>query len=316
VGAVLVGPASASAATTVGQVGDPTGTNCGAPQTVTNQTVPTGAEYRVPAGGGVITSWRHISSAQSVNTVAKLKILSEGPDATIRNYTTLAETPWQFITPSALNEFATRVPVHGGELVGLTVNNIGASTMAPCQFGTTPGTSMTVRYATSDPAPGSTAQYYPRGGYADIAATLEPDADADGYGDETQDECPANPAAHDNCAPLPPAQTPDSNFQVGLLSRLPAGWALLTLEVPGAGAVSVKSAARVPRAAAKRKRITVATAHANPTKAETVVLVLKPRKKPRRQLARRHRLRATLAITFTPTGGTPSTQRRALTLRR
>lgn len=37
-----------------------------------------------------------------------------------------------------------------------------------------------------------------------LSALVEPDADHDGYGDETQDCKPADPAAHDGCAPPPP----------------------------------------------------------------------------------------------------------------
>jgi hypothetical protein len=316
---LLILPSTGFAATTIGQVGDPTGGQCGAPQTVTNQIAPVGPDYRVPAGGGVITSWRHMASADSVETVAKLKILSEGPPATVRDYTTLAESEIQTIRPSELNEFPARMVVNGGELIGLTVKTFKSSGLTPCQFGTTPGTTMTVRYATSDPPPSTTTQYFPRGGYADVSATLEQDADGDGYGDETQDQCPANPAAHDGCQPTVPdlpGPAPDNSFQLGLLQRLPAGWALLTLDVPGPGAVKARATASVPRAAAKRKRITVARATAKPTAAMTVVLILRPTKKARRVLARRNRLRARVAITFTPTGGTANTRTRSLILRR
>ena len=40
---------------------------------------------------------------------------------------------------------------------------------------------------------------------ANIAATLEPDADGDGFGDETQDACPTSAATNNDCAP--PAAT-------------------------------------------------------------------------------------------------------------
>ncbi len=40
---------------------------------------------------------------------------------------------------------------------------------------------------------------------ANIAATLEPDADGDGFGDDTQDACPTSAATNNDCAP--PAAT-------------------------------------------------------------------------------------------------------------
>jgi Ca2+-binding RTX toxin-like protein len=41
----------------------------------------------------------------------------------------------------------------------------------------------------------------------DIAAKVEPDSDRDGFGDETQDQCPTNATVQGPC-PLPPAPPP------------------------------------------------------------------------------------------------------------
>jgi len=58
------------------------------------------------------------------------------------------------------------------------------------------------------------------GRHVNIAATLEPDADHDGYGDETQDGCPWDPTKQSSCGqpplqpaphqPVPPQPTPPS----------------------------------------------------------------------------------------------------------
>jgi hypothetical protein len=40
-----------------------------------------------------------------------------------------------------------------------------------------------------------------------VAATLEPDADRDGFGDESQDGCPSDAARHGECAPPPVVTT-------------------------------------------------------------------------------------------------------------
>jgi hypothetical protein len=52
-----------------------------------------------------------------------------------------------------------------------------------------------------DPAVGATATATPSAtAYLDIAARVETDADGDGYGDDTQDGCPTDPADQTACA--------------------------------------------------------------------------------------------------------------------
>jgi predicted phage tail protein len=53
----------------------------------------------------------------------------------------------------------------------------------------------------------------------DVAAKVEPDADGDGYVDETQDGCPSQAASHGACLP-PAAASPDKTAPV---SRFTAG---------------------------------------------------------------------------------------------
>lgn len=50
-----------------------------------------------------------------------------------------------------------------------------------------------------------------------MSADVEPDADGDGYGDESQDCAPADPATHDaGCSPGPPAPGPQDLLSVGI----------------------------------------------------------------------------------------------------
>jgi hypothetical protein len=56
-----------------------------------------------------------------------------------------------------------------------------------------------------DLAPGATDNFEgPTPAYQfDVSAKLEPDADHDGFGDETQDQCPASAATQGACAASP-----------------------------------------------------------------------------------------------------------------
>ncbi len=52
-------------------------------------------------------------------------------------------------------------------------------------------------------APGGPFSSFPNSAY-NLSAKLEPDADGDGFGDETQDQCPTDAATQDQCASPPP----------------------------------------------------------------------------------------------------------------
>jgi hypothetical protein len=164
-----------------------------------------------------------------------------------------------------------------------------------------------------------TQMYVDQARDAAIQGVIEPDADHDGYGDETQDSCPSDASTQGAC-PLQQQpgliNSPPSNaFAVPSAKAGKHGQANLVLDLPGPGAVDAVATAKVAKAAAKRT-IAVAKAHANVTAAGRRVLTLKPTKQGRGALRRLRRLKARVAIKFTPTGGTPRTQFRSLTLRR
>jgi hypothetical protein len=100
-----------------------------------------------------------------------------------------------------LNTYPTRIPVQAGDVIGYFASTaFNSCTVAA------PGYDYS--YFLGDPAPGSTDTYalYAGAYQPDIAATLEPDADGDGFGDETQDQCPSDPqiqttACRDKAAP-------------------------------------------------------------------------------------------------------------------
>lgn len=109
-------------------------------------------------------------------------------------YTTLAQSAQQGIAPNTLNSFPTRIPVQGGEVVGATFQGAGSG----CLFAV-PGTANRMRNQSNDPAPGTTQAYNVAIARANVAASLEPDADRDNFGDETQDGCPTNASTQLAC---------------------------------------------------------------------------------------------------------------------
>ena len=101
------------------------------------------------------------------------------------------------MTPNALNTFTTRIPVEAGDVIGYY--HQGPTGGDKC-VRNAPATYVT-RFVNVDPAPGTTMAYGMVGALqVDLSAVLEPDADHDGYGDETQDKCPTDPSTQGPCA--------------------------------------------------------------------------------------------------------------------
>jgi hypothetical protein len=163
------------------------------------QAAETGAGLTVPAGSWVITS----ASIQDVASGAsgrssKLKLLRPAPSRTsldiVGEVTVALGTTGAVATVSGLH-----VPTQGGDILGLA-GTAGAG--GPCYY---QGAFPDCLHATGGPggdAPVGThvTNTYPDSpaGYrVDLQATLEPDADADGFGDETQDACPGDPSLHE-----------------------------------------------------------------------------------------------------------------------
>jgi hypothetical protein len=182
----LVGPSSAGAAT-IGQTFFPTN-NCN-PATNLQAGSP-GGQYAVPSPG-VITSW----SFQAGNPAPVLKLKVARP-AGGNNFTIVGESALEIPTAGALNTYSNvRISVHAGDVLG-SYRATGGNCV-------TSGASMTylVNGVFGDPPPGTTTDFGPSeaGLQLDIAAVLEPDADNDGFGDETQDNCAgvSNPGQED-----------------------------------------------------------------------------------------------------------------------
>ena len=152
----------------------------------------------IPASG-VITRWTFKVLPIPPNIITQtLKVFR--PTGVVSQFQTIGESG---PTPVAggLNTLSTRIPVHAGDYLGLTggiVSEPGKSLVIYC---TTPNPGDRVGVFVGSPTVGTTATSIGEEGKLQIPVTaaIEPDADGDGYGDETQDKCPQLASAQTEC---------------------------------------------------------------------------------------------------------------------
>ena len=214
---LLLAPAGAGAATQVGQTFTPT-TGCGGNVTLLQTTTVPPGGYTVPSAG-VLTSWRFQGGLAGA-TVFKFKVARPAGGS---NFTIIGSSELQAMVPGALSSFPIRIPVAAGDVIGLfdPTNQLCATGAAGFQ----------ISFVIGDAAVGSTSAYGTVGGRLDLSALLEPDADNDGFGDETQDCNPSSASATTDCSP------PDTQITKGPRDR--AKRKVATFEFSGSDARAV-----------------------------------------------------------------------------
>jgi hypothetical protein len=187
-GLLIAAPGSAGAATQLGQTF--TSTIATSDNYEMFQTTSPGGQYAAPSPG-VITAWSFQAGATPPQGL-KLKIARHISGA---DYTVVGESSPKSPPANQLSTYTdVRIPVQTGDLLGM-------------YSGMGPGSSNLVRFDSAyveherngDTPPGSSNTFNPYGIQLDISARLEPDADHDGYGDETQDQCPTNASTQGAC---------------------------------------------------------------------------------------------------------------------
>jgi len=180
-------PAARAAATSLGQAG-PGAFVCSTavPAAVLLTTEGPGAATYTAGSDGVLTSFTH--AANNVNGQVRAIVFGPGTGS---SKTVAGASPKQTVVPNVSNTFAIRVPIKAGQQLGLGYT---ASGMA-CAEGGVAG-DVTSAAAPFDPDVNPT--FTPTGALSpgsprpNISAVLEPDVDKDGFGDITQDACPAS----------------------------------------------------------------------------------------------------------------------------
>ena len=145
--------------------------------------------YTVPAGGGVVTSWAHM--APDPIGFAETMALQMLRPAGGTQFTVIGQSAVQTII-NGPNSFPTRIPVQAGDVLGLYVQHGG--NVAYCQEAApmfNEGDKTREIDFTQNPAVGTTLDFAgnEQAARLDASAVIEPDADGDGFGDETQDTC-------------------------------------------------------------------------------------------------------------------------------
>jgi Ca2+-binding RTX toxin-like protein len=204
----------AGAAVTVGSTFTPTGDFGGAGVLI--QSSSPANSYTVPTNG-VITSWSFEAASGVTTPPLKLKIVRPAGG---NDFTTIGDTQLETPTPGELDTWSTRISVMAGDLLATYYSN----TTFGFRF-TLTGSGYNAHEVAGppgdpgvDPPPGTTLSYSPVSDIqVDVSAVLEPDADQDGFGDETQDQCPTNATTQGPCpqAAPPPACKGNSATIVG-----------------------------------------------------------------------------------------------------
>jgi hypothetical protein len=256
---------------------------------------------------GVVVRWR-VNGATGPLTLRVLRPAG-------LNFTFISSSVAGTASGTGVQTFATRQPIQAGDYVGLGVgptSSIGSVNPAPAgdtaaAFGppSTPDGN-TVPPAASEP--GTIFAYN---------ADVEPDADHDGFGDETQDQCPTNATTQGPCPPPPDINAPvlASSAHSAVVSRTGAisffvksdenstGTATGTISVPKL-AKTVRFAKRtVTLTAGKRTKVTLKLSKKN------AALVLKA-------LKRHKKLKAKVTLSAKDAAGNPSTKKLSLKLKR
>lgn len=191
---LLIAPATSSGATTIGSnlTAAPASVfGCGSGCTYMALALPPAS---TAAGGlsaptsGVVVRWRIRSGAAPHMT--SLRVLRPAGGT---SWTGVAESATVTVPASATSTFDTRLPITAGDRIGVdtdTAMNAQATTAGAQGAYWTPalGTSATLPYS---------GMQTPR--ELLVNADIEPDADGDGYGDETQDLCPGDATLHAAC---------------------------------------------------------------------------------------------------------------------
>jgi hypothetical protein len=149
---------------------------------------------------GVVTSWS-VMAGSAAQSPIKLKIVRTTAPST---YLVTGSSQVRSSVPGTLNTFADRIPVVTGDRLAVYVTTPGGS--ASCAFNSANAgdvISFTSSFAQADTGVGGsfTTTSFVTSRRLDVAATIEPDADGDGYGDLTQDGCPGRATQTTECVP-------------------------------------------------------------------------------------------------------------------
>jgi uncharacterized repeat protein (TIGR01451 family) len=215
--AILAGPAQASV--TLGQTQGATD-GCGSSQV----NVQDGSPGYVAPSDGVVVSWSYQAGTQT--PAIRLRIYQ--PTANAQDWIARSESTLKApgtgagqVGANKLNTFAESpgLPIKKDDHLGLTTDVSGGAAGWAC-ISTTSAADL-IRVKNPPDAPIGQSATFPGAALNNlkigVSAVVEPDADGDGFGDETQDSCPTDPAVHTGPCPVDISivKTASPNAKVG-----------------------------------------------------------------------------------------------------
>lgn len=190
---MMVGTSSASAAVEVGN--DCVGaTPAGGTSVQIERATPSALPLTVPSAG-IVTSWKVRSGYEGANLSQKLKVFRSGTKP--NQFTAVGESKPEAVTLGT-NTFETQIPVQAGDRFGVFGGPpLPTGAILLCE---TANVGDKFGILGADPAVGSTTEFPMGANYlVAVSAVVEPDADGDGFGDETQDRCPSQATTQGAC---------------------------------------------------------------------------------------------------------------------
>jgi hypothetical protein len=211
IAALLAAPASASAATVFGADMTQEPGFATSIYTVTTVMDPGGAANTGAPVGGILTSVRLKTEGAAGSGV--IQILTQTSHPNPNDYVFANTAPEIPITvtagpsPGHVTEVLTRRPIVAGQKLSVDLDD-GTSTILDAYH----DASAECAFAGSNPV--GTPTTYSIGGCNEnlplISGTIEADADGDGFGDDTQDQCPTNASTQGPCPTTAPVVPPTS----------------------------------------------------------------------------------------------------------
>jgi hypothetical protein len=183
---------------------------------------------------GVLTEWQVNVGVATEPLPLSLKVLRPGTGTNV--FSTVADSSVTVSTGS--NSFDARIPIQTGDRFG-----IGSTGLVP--YCATASEADEILYFGGNLALGQSTEFGVDSPFlVPILATVEPDADGDGYGDETQDKCPRSKTLQAVECPL---------ITLGGLGKLKKGSAQILVSANSQASVTVFGTVKVPKKGKNRK---------------------------------------------------------------
>lgn len=204
---------------------------------------------------GVVVRWRVKRSTGTTGVSLRLVVLTGNAVQARSDATALGDSAGQYT-------FATRVPISAGDRIAVSGTAAHGGGGLPLMH--QDHQSQRVQWM---PGLGASETRAPTVSYSDwevlLNADIEPDADGDGYGDETQDACPTNASTQGTCpapavdpAPTTPAPTRPSTPETTPPTPTPTS-PLQLPESPSADPTPAVTLGRAPTRVDARGRVAV-----------------------------------------------------------